>query len=116
MTRAIEEWIGKADDQAIPPRVRLRIFDRCGGRCAVTGEKLRPGHFQYDHIVALVNGGRHAESNLQTICTEAHKVKTRDDVAIKAKVARIRKKMLGLWPAPARKLQSRPFPKRGDAR
>lgn len=113
MSRAVEEWIGKTDDSAIPPRVKLRVFDRCGGRCAKTGVKVRPGHFQYDHIKALKNGGENRESNLQLLCTDAHKVKTRDDVAEKSKVERVRKKHLGLWPPPVQKMQSRPFPKRG---
>lgn len=114
MTRAVEEWIATHDDQAIPPRVKVRIFEKYEGKCAKTGVKLRPGHFQYDHIVALVNGGEHRESNLQPLCTEAHAAKTRADVKIKSKVARIKKKHLGLWPAPARKMQSRPFPKRNE--
>lgn len=116
MARSTDEWIGKTDDAAIPPRVKVRVFELYEGKCAKTGVKLRPGHFQYDHIVALVNGGEHRESNLQPLCTDAHREKTRADVAVKAKVARQRKKHLGLWPAPVRKMQSRPFPKRGEAR
>ena len=116
MTRAVEEWIATHDDQAIPARVKVRVFEKFGGKCAKTGVKLRPGHFQYDHIIALANGGEHRETNLQPLSTEAHREKTRADVAIKSKIARIQKKSLGLWPPPARKIQSRGFPKRGEAR
>ncbi|MCU1464069.1 MAG: hypothetical protein JWO37_4144, partial [Acidimicrobiales bacterium] len=70
MSRAIDkEWIGANDDTAIPPRVKIRIFDKFEGRCGdctlkIYG-KLRPA---YDHIVALINGGKNAESNLQLLC------------------------------------------------
>jgi 5-methylcytosine-specific restriction protein A len=52
MTRNLPEWIAAHDDQAIPQRVKLRIWTRCGGRCALTGRKLRPGDaYQFDHII-----------------------------------------------------------------
>lgn len=95
--REVAEWIGAHPDQAIPQRVKLRIWTRCGGRCALTGRKLRPGDaYQFDHILALVNGGAHRESNLQLISAEAHKAKTASDVAIKSKTARVKAKHLGL--------------------
>lgn len=110
--RSVPEWVATHPDQAIPPRVKLRIFERCGGVCALTGVKLRPGHFDYDHIVPLILGGAHAESNIQCVSREAHREKTKDDVARKAKADRIRKKHLGLWPPPTQRMPSRPFPKR----
>lgn len=111
--RSVPEWRGATDDAAIPPRVKLRIWDRCGGRCGLTGKKLMVGDaYDFDHIKALANGGEHAEFNIHVVCRIAHREKTKADVAEKAKVDRQRKKHLGLWPAPARKLQSRPFPKR----
>lgn len=95
--REVEEWIGSHDDQAIPPRVKVRVFEKAGGKCAtctlaIVG-KLRPA---YDHIQALINGGKHTESNLQLLCVPCHKVKTRADVAEKAVLARKRAKHLGV--------------------
>ena len=95
MTRATDEWIAKHDDQAIPPRVRARVFLAYAGLCYRTGQKLRPGHWQLDHIIALANGGEHREKNLAPICTEAHRFKTAEDVRIKAKLARISAKHTG---------------------
>ncbi|MGE5566203.1 MAG: HNH endonuclease [Parcubacteria group bacterium] len=111
MSRSVDLWVGKDDDAAIPPRVRLRVFERFGGVCQISFRKIRPGEaWQCDHRVALINGGRHAEDNLQPVLVEAHKEKTREDVAIKSKTDRIRKKHLGIWPQPVRKLQGRGFP------
>lgn len=95
--REVPEWIGATDDQAIPARVKLRVFTKFNGRCAdcallIVG-KLRPA---YDHCLALINGGKHAESNLQLLCVPCHAVKTRQDVALKAKNYRVRKKHIGI--------------------
>ncbi|MFC3706319.1 HNH endonuclease [Devosia honganensis] len=110
MARSPALWIGKTDDQAIPPRVRLRVFERAGGRCQCCGRKLGPGDkWQADHVIALINGGAHSEANLQCLCDWCHKAKTREDVAEKAKSARIRQRQAGIRPAP--KFQSRGFPK-----
>lgn len=110
MSRSVDLWVGKDDDAAIPPRVKLRVWERCGGRCAITGRKLRPGDaYEFDHIIPLILGGAHAEANLQLVSREAHKEKTREDVAIKSKVARVRAKFLGVFPKTKRPLKSRGF-------
>lgn len=97
MSREVEEWRGKTDDSAIPPRVKLRVWTRCEGKCALTGRKLRPGDLHdIDHILALANGGEHRETNLQLVSREAHKVKTAADVATRAKTDRTRAKHLGI--------------------
>ena len=97
MTRSIPEWIGKTDDSAIPPRVKLRIFQQFGGQCfkctnMIVG-KLLPA---YDHIIPLIMGGANAEDNIQLLCTECHKVKTAVDVADKAESYRVRLKHVGI--------------------
>lgn len=110
--RAVEEWVGATPDAAIPDRVKLRVWNRHGGRCAITGRKLRANEAEYDHIQALALGGRHAESNLRLVGSEAHRAKTADDRGQIAKADRIARKHAGLWPEPKRKLQSRGFEKR----
>lgn len=97
MTRKTDEWIGKNDDAAIPPRVRVRVFDRHNGRCHLTGRRIRSGEaWDCDHVVALVNGGEHRESNLAPALRDAHRAKTAEDVAEKATVYRKRAKHLGI--------------------
>ena len=99
MSRSVEEWIGKTDDAAIPPRVRVRVFDRFGGICQLTGRKIRPGDaWDLDHIVVLINGGQHRESNLQPALRDKHRAKTKEDVAHKSKAAKRRKKHVGIRP------------------
>lgn len=115
MTRAADEWIATHDDQAIPPRVKLRIWERCAGRCSLSGRKIMPGEkFEYEHRIALCNGGAHREFNIVLALADAHKAKTRDDLAIKSKIARVKAKHLGVWPK-GQRIASRGFDKRRPA-
>lgn len=109
--REVAEWIGSSPDAAIPKRVKLRLLIRYGGRCYRSGHKFRPGDvIEFDHILALCNGGENRESNLAPILGgKPHQEKTADDVAIKAKTARIRAKHLGLHPPSKAKIRSRGF-------
>jgi len=92
--RSTPEWIGKNDDSAIPDRVKLRVHTKAEGRCAKCTVEALTG--QYDHAISLIVGGENRESNLQFLCVPCHKAKTKLDVKLKAKVARVRKRHLGL--------------------
>lgn len=95
--RETEEWAGVSPRAAIPNRVKLRIFERHEGKCAACTRQLRPGHWDIDHIVALINGGRHAESNLQPLCkSPCHSDKTRGDVTEKSTSYKRRAKHYGV--------------------
>lgn len=110
--RSVPLWVGKTDDAKVPLRVRLRIFERDGGRCWLSGRKIMPGDvWELEHKIALCNGGRHAEDNLAPALKAAHKDKTAEDVGIKSKTARVRAKFLGQWPKSSRPLKGRGFPK-----
>lgn len=100
MSRAVDEWIGVDADSPIPKRVKLRVLIKYEGRCHRSGHKFRAGDkIEFDHIVALCNGGENRKSNIAPILGgKVHQEKTRADVAEKSKVARIRAKHLGLWP------------------
>jgi 5-methylcytosine-specific restriction endonuclease McrA len=105
MSRSVEAWVGRTDDTAIPPRVRLRVWEAACGRCQICGRKLGPADkWDVDHITAIVNGGAHSEANMQVACSWCHKAKTAEDVATKAKGARIRMRHAGI------KRKSRPMP------
>ena len=96
--RSNNEWIGKTPDSKIPPRVRLRVFEAHNGLCHLTGRKIMPGDkWDMDHVQALCNGGEHRESNLAPALRDAHRNKTAEDVKLRAKDDRIRKKHLGIY-------------------
>lgn len=116
MPRTVVEWIGSTPDTPAPPRVRARIFEAHNGRCHRTGRKIMPGDaWDLDHVKALINGGENRESNLAPILAgKPHKEKTAEDVAEKAKVARMRAKHLRIYPASPFKIRSRGFTKRSS--
>ncbi|MGO4316663.1 MULTISPECIES: HNH endonuclease [Agrobacterium] len=97
MARTVDEWIGKTDDAKVPPRVRQRVFDRHNGICHLTGRKIQPGErWELEHVHALILGGQHRESNLAPALYAAHKVKTATEMKVKSKIARVRKKHIGI--------------------
>lgn len=95
--RSVDEWIGKNDDAAIPPRVRLRVFEKFGGICQLSNRKIMAGEaWDLDHIKALWRGGEHRESNLHPVLKQPHREKSAEEQSIQAKCDRIRKKHLGI--------------------
>lgn len=97
MARAVAEWIGRTPDSAIPDRVKDRVSQRVNDNCQRCvrriGGKLQA---RFDHVIPLILGGENRETNLQLLCDECHAAKTRLDVKLKAKVARVRKRRLGI--------------------
>lgn len=118
MSRSVEEWVGKDHDTPIPKRVKLRVLIAHGGKCWKTGHKFRPGDvIEYDHKRALCNAPHgenwNRESNIGPILGgKVHQAKSADDRRERDKTNRMYLKNLNQWPAPARKMQSRPFPRR----
>lgn len=112
MTRSVPEWIGKDDDTPIPPRVKLRVFERHQGRCHISGRKITPADiWECDHVVAIINGGPNRESNLAPALKDKHREKTDRDLAEKSKTIRQRQKHLGIKPESKTPLRSRGFDK-----
>jgi 5-methylcytosine-specific restriction endonuclease McrA len=92
MSRRVPEWVGATDDAAIPLKVRIRVFERYEGKCALTGKRLMPGEYDIDHRLALKDGGEHRESNLQPVWRGKHREKTAGENRDRAKVERIKDK------------------------
>jgi 5-methylcytosine-specific restriction endonuclease McrA len=97
MSRSVPEWIGRDDDQRIPDYVKDRVANKAELYCQqcqrqVSG-KLRA---EFDHETPLILGGKNRESNIQLLCHECHRAKTKLDVKLKAKVSRVRKRHLGI--------------------
>ncbi len=115
--RSAPEWIATHDDQAIPDRVRLRVFVRFNGKCPKCTRQLRAGQWACDHIKALANGGEHRESNLQPLCNSpCHSDKTKADRRLKARADKRRKRNAGIQKRrrtiPGRRFNGDPIPAR----
>lgn len=108
--RTVKEWIGKSDDEPVPPRVRLRVFEKFGGICCECTLKIRTRRWVCDHRKAIVNGGENRESNLGPIHDQCDKTKTAADVAEKKVNNRVRSKYLGIT-----KRKGRPMPGSRDS-
>jgi len=97
MSRSLSEWIGATPDTAIPPRIKVRLFEAAGKCCQSCQRPLRGGDRpEYDHRVALINGGQNRESNLQVLCSWCHGEKTGRDVGQKSASYRKRTKHYGI--------------------
>lgn len=97
MSRTVEEWVGKTDDTAVPPHVRLRVFDRCKGRCHKCTRKILVGEeWTCEHLIALINQGKNSESNLGLTCCNCLPEKNADDLAEKSGIYHKRAKHLGI--------------------
>ncbi len=106
MSRSVPEWIGKTDDTPVPPKVRLRVFERFGGVCCECTLKISGKRWICDHRKALINGGENRERNLGPIHEACDKeVKTPADVAEKRINTRVRMAHLGI-----KKTKGRPMP------
>lgn len=109
--RSSKEWIGKTADSMPPPRVRLRIFERAGGVCHISGRKIEPGDlWDVEHVVRLADGGENRESNLRPALRDKHLVKTAAENAAGAIVRKKRGKHIGAKTAPVQKIPSAPMP------
>lgn len=95
-SRKLPEWVGKTPDTPVPPRVKLRVFERYHGRCYLSGIQLRADQWETEHIIALINGGENRENNLAPVAIDRHKEKSRQDLKIKSKSYRIRKRNAGI--------------------
>lgn len=93
MSRAVTSWVGATDDTPVPPRVRIRVFDRFDQCCTICTRRIRPGEtWTCEHVIALINGGANAESNLGVTCCNCLPDKNAADVAEKSSVYQKRAK------------------------
>ena len=97
MSRTVTEWIGRTDDTPIPPRVKDRIVQAQDGCCAKCAARFGPKiPAEFDHRIALINGGENRESNIWALCPLCHGTKSKRDVAQKSKDARVRQEFVGI--------------------
>lgn len=95
--RTVAEWIGRSPDTPAPDRVRARVYEAKGGRCHKCGRKIGTGEkWTCEHMQALINGGENRESNLDVTCAWCLPVKNAEDVAIKSRNYKVRKRHIGI--------------------
>jgi 5-methylcytosine-specific restriction enzyme A len=104
VSRPLPEWIGKGPGTPIPPRVRMRVLNGTSRRCAYCGNAITSRDWAIDHIKPLIEDGENREGNLQPLCGPCHRLKTAEEVARKAIVARKSLKHYGI-----KKSQGRPM-------
>jgi 5-methylcytosine-specific restriction endonuclease McrA len=116
MPRDVPEWIGR-NDNAMPPRsVFDRLWDKQGGKDAITGLPFdSKSKVIRDHIIPLADGGENREANLQLITEETHKAKTGEEAGERAKVRRNHERHRG-YVRSAPKLSGPGFPKSPEQR
>lgn len=75
----VEPYLALTSSDAL----RRYIYRRDHGICANCRRHVRDRSedWQADHVVALILGGPHALDNVQLLCTECHRIKTRADLA-----------------------------------
>lgn len=99
--RDVPEWIGRDDNEAVPPRVQDRVFLAKGGKCHRCTRKIWPWEtWTCEHVIALCNGGKNRESNLALTCCNCLPEKNAEDVAEKSETYRMRTKHLGIETKP----------------
>jgi 5-methylcytosine-specific restriction endonuclease McrA len=115
--RKIPPWVGSTDDAKIPLQVQLRVLVRQHGRCAVSGHKFTPGDAKrLDHIIPLADGGLHREENLQWILDVEHKLKTKAEAELRARVRSVAARHAGLERSGKVKIRRRPKPEKAPLR
>jgi 5-methylcytosine-specific restriction enzyme A len=110
--------------KAIPERIKLEVFARQNGRCALTGRRLASiWSAEFDHVPPLglrpvaPSGADYEPAQLdpayiQALSPEAHRAKTCDDQGWIAKTKRIADKHAGIEKPRKSRWPKRPFSKR----
>jgi 5-methylcytosine-specific restriction endonuclease McrA len=67
------EKLDSASREPIPRSVRLFVWQRDQGRCVECGSRES---LEYDHIIAVANGGATTERNIQLLCMTCNRKKS----------------------------------------
>lgn len=56
----------------IPESVRIEVWRRDGGKCAICGSRK---NLEYDHIIPVSKGGSNTSRNIELLCEEHNRSK-----------------------------------------
>lgn len=59
----------------IEPRIKRKIWESQGKRCAYCGEPRNLKHMTVDHVIPLSKGGTNDEENLRCACKMCNRIK-----------------------------------------
>ena len=62
-------WAGR---EPVPDDVKVRVWQRDGGKCVRCGSQER---LEFDHIIPLSSGGGNTERNIQLLCEKCNREK-----------------------------------------
>lgn len=62
--------------KSIPTKVRKRVYEKYGGRCAYCGEPIEYKEMQLDHMEPLAKGGADNEANYMPACRTCNHYKS----------------------------------------
>ncbi len=63
----------------IPEYIKVEILKRQNNRCAMCGSLLSEDILEYDHKIPVALGGTSSIDNIQALCANCHKLKTKYD-------------------------------------
>lgn len=97
---------------AITAAMKLDVLRRCGvavrcSECQLDGDL---DDMQFDHHLALIDGGAHEVENLRPLCTDCHAAKSAREHKANCKAKRLARERAG---EPKRKRVSRPLKSAG---
>lgn len=79
--KGIIPYVLTGDEQRLhlrtfPRKIRLKVYNRQGGVCAICGKPFPEAMMEADHIVPWAKGGRTVEENCQMLCQECNRRKS----------------------------------------
>lgn len=62
--------------RAFPKNIRIKVYNKQGGKCAICGKSYPEEFMEADHIIPWSKGGRTVEENCQMLCRECNRKKS----------------------------------------
>ena len=65
----------------VPEKIKKEIAAKAGWKCEIC-QRILTANYEIDHKVALCKGGSNHIENLQSLCLECHRTKTRHEMVL----------------------------------